>query len=214
MHETNCSDPDSLGQMASELYSRLVLVSGFCAFALRERDFVTLLQTACAAARDGVHTEFVGVWQYRSDTASLLLQAGIGWRREQLGQARIAVEQRTATCWSWRTSQPASAGATESGAMFRLSPLHEGSGIHQAISVAVPAETGKPFGVLEVGCRHRDEFSDIDLLYLQTIASRLGAALSRRFATFQDEDRAVRARPSRARSASKMDRVMKGVGDW
>ena len=208
MQETNCSDPDSLDQMVSELYGRLVLISGFCAFALRERDLVTLLQTACAAARDGLHTEFVSVWQYRSDDASLLLQAGIGWRREQLGQAWIAVEQRTATCSSWRTSQPASAGATESGAMFRLSPLHEGRGIHQAVSVAVPAETGAPFGVLEVGCRHRDEFSDIDILFLQTIASRLGAAVSRRVVTLREADRAAHAGHSRDGFGSERFRLM------
>ncbi len=149
------------------------------------------MHAACQAAADGLETNFACVLQYRSDDATLVLQAGLGWDASLIGRMRFAATLENAAGFSWQMNRPASSGEVDGGAMFPLPHFARDRGIRQMISVPIPAELDEPFGVLQIGRRNVDEFGDGDIQFLQAAAGSLAATLSRRFSRMREEEHAA-----------------------
>ena len=158
-------------------FRQTALIARLDAFAHLEDDLDFVVHEACRAAAEGVEGDIAGVLQYRADEDAFVLQAGIGWPARTVGRLRVAADLGTTAGLGWLTGQLVQFRQMDAIDRIQVSEPMIGHGVHRMVSVLIPGECQRAFGVLEVGSAKAGEFTPCDLAFLQGIANSVAVAV-------------------------------------
>ena len=170
----------------------LAMLVRFYELARRSGDLGSILQEACRSAAEGVGADYAAMLQYCEYEQTFVLQAGVGVQTGFVGRTRIAAGLETTVGLAWH-DQPVHFRRFPAGSRIRLLEVMTRQGVHRLVSVPVPGVGRAAFGVLEVGSAETGEFAQRDLLFLQTLADCIGAAVGRHADQASRADRAALA---------------------
>jgi two-component sensor histidine kinase len=146
--------------------------------ALQGASFDKLLDETARLAAEGLRAEFSKVLEHIPSENRLLVRAGTGWESGVVGRATVGADIASPAGFALRTGKPVISNHLENEERFRTPEILRQHGIHRAMNVILQGD-GRPFGVLEVDSRSKDEFVEQDLAFLQGAANILGMAIER-----------------------------------
>lgn len=146
--------------------------------ALKGTPFPELLDHTARLTAEGLRVEFCKVLEFVPEIDRLIVRAGVGWAPGVVGTATVGADLESPAGYAWRTGSPVLSNHLENEERFRTPELFVEYGIHRALNVILQG-SGTPFGVLEVDSRSEGEFSEQDLVFLQSAANLLGMAIER-----------------------------------
>ena len=160
------------------------LLGEFGRLALQTRDIGQILQRATELCAQGLETPFAKVLEYLPDDKRLLVQAGVGWEPEVIGQVSLGVDLESPAGYAFQTGQVVISNHLQEETRFRTPKLLSDHGIRRAINVLIArgGEGHLPFGVLEVDSPEPGQFDLADANFLAGFAGLLGIAIERQHA--------------------------------
>ncbi len=158
--------------------------------ALRQPGLDALFQRAVTLVAETLGVEFSKVLELRPDGESLLLRAGVGWRRGRVGHAIVMAapeSQAGSTLWA---GDPVMVADRRSDQRFREAPLLDEHRVVAGISTIIHGDHG-PWGTLGAHTRQPRSFLAEEVDFVQSVANILGAAIEHE--RVRDERRAATA---------------------
>jgi PAS domain S-box-containing protein len=145
--------------------------------ALEGRSFAVLLNDVVALVPQILGTEYCAVFEHSDD--QLILSEGAGWKDGAVGNTFLSTGRDSQAGYTLLSHAPVVVEDLRSETRFCASPLQLEHDIVSGVSVLIHCP-GKPFGVLGAYTRQKRSFSGDDVHFLQSIASILTTAVSRR----------------------------------
>jgi two-component system NtrC family sensor kinase len=138
-----------------------------------------LFNGAVALVAQTLDVEYCKVLQLLPGAKILLLQAGVGWRKELIGQATVDAGRDSHVGYTLLSKQPVIIDDLRIERRFRGSPLLHEHAVISGISVIIYSE-GQPYGILGAHTTRRRSFAQDDIYFLQAVAHVLGLAIERK----------------------------------
>src|ERR1035441_223644 len=150
------------------------VVAALGQFALTSNDLDALLNQAVILVGQTLNVEFTAVFKRLPD-GQLLLQAGTGWRSEDVGQTRLPGDDTTQIGFTLKSGEPVVVPDSKMETRFAKSPLLAEHGVISSATVAIPTRE-ESFGVLGVHTARRRKFTGDDIQFLIAVAGCIGMA--------------------------------------
>ena len=154
-------------------------------FALTENNLAPLLNQAGLLIAHTLELEYSTIWEKLSDN-ELLLQAGAGWRRGCVGEAKIPADNHSQIGLTLNSGEMIVVTDFRIQTQFTVPPLLAEHGINSGITVAIPTR-GRPFGVIGAYATQRRDFTPDEMQFLMAVATVIGMAVERRRADTEIE---------------------------
>jgi two-component system, cell cycle sensor histidine kinase and response regulator CckA len=136
-----------------------------------------VLDEACRVVAAELQADFAGVMELLPDQSAFIIQAGIGWSKEQVGVQRIPADPHSQGGYTLSSTAPVIVLDAARETRFTISPVAIAQGITSGLSVSIGST-----GVLGAHTYRRRSFSQHDVTFLDTVASVLASAYERRAA--------------------------------
>lgn len=178
--------------VAAEARARQQLaISHFGLRALTRGDIDEVLTDAVRTVEETLGTELVKLLELDPSGRTMRLRAGVGWRDGLVGTAVVSAELESQAGYALSSAAPVIVEDLRTEQRFAVPPLLSDHRAVSGISVILPApgHDGRPFGVLGAHTRERRDFTHHDIVFLQSMANVVAAALTRE----RDRKRAERA---------------------
>jgi PAS domain S-box-containing protein len=146
--------------------------------ALEGGSFAVLLNDAVALVPQILATEYCAVFELLSDD-QFILSAGAGWKDGAVGNTFLSTGRDSQAGYTLLSHAPVVVENLRSETRFYASPLQLEHDIVSGITALIH-RPGKPFGVLGAYTKQKRSFSGDDIHFLQSIATILATAVSRR----------------------------------
>jgi PAS domain S-box-containing protein len=146
--------------------------------ALEGRSFAVLLSDAVALVPQILGTEYCAIFELLSDE-QLILSAGAGWKDGVVGNTFLPIGRDSQAGYTLLSHAPVIVEDLRSETRFDPPPLKLEHDIVSGITVLIH-RPGKPFGVLGAYTKQKRSFSGDDIHFLQSVATILATAVSRR----------------------------------
>src|SRR2546425_574798 len=137
-----------------------------------------LEQAAVALVARILDVEFASVLEFRPESRTLLLRAGVGWGEGSVGRAVVPADADSHAGYVLRSSGAVVVEDLASDTRFGSAPLLAQHGVASSLSVVVHGKE-RPFGVLGVHTARRREFTIHDTHFLQAVANVLATTVDR-----------------------------------
>src|SRR5438876_991993 len=137
-----------------------------------------LEQAAVAVVARILDVEFASVLEFRPESRTLLLRAGVGWSEGSVGRAVVPADADSHAGYVLRSSGAVVVEDLASDTRFGSAPLLAQHGVASSLSVVVHGKE-RPFGVLGVHTARRREFTIHDTHFLQAVANVLATTVDR-----------------------------------
>lgn len=158
---------------------------GLAALSMRRVDDV--LTRACEVAAQGMGSRFAKVLRYLPDENVLLLEAGVGWQADEIGQTRLSVDDASPAGYAYVSGAPVLSNHLGLEHRFRTPALLTRHGVKRAINVPIRS-TAQAYGVLEADSDDGEDFVETDIVFLEAVANVIALARER-IAVSQEEVR-------------------------
>jgi signal transduction histidine kinase/HAMP domain-containing protein/ActR/RegA family two-component response regulator len=151
-------------------------------FALTSDDLTELWNQTVALIAQMLEVEFCRVLELMPDGKSMLMRAGVGWKKGVIGIAVINADAGSQASYTLTSGEPVVISDLRTERRFTNDPLLEEHRIVSGASVAITARS-QTLGVLAVySGRHRN-FNNDDLQFLLAAANSLAMAVEHRRAS-------------------------------
>jgi GAF domain-containing protein len=151
--------------------------------------------------------EYCKLLELLPDGDSLILRAGIGWKKEYpVGQATVSAGCESQAGFTLLSDEPVVVEDLRTEMRFNGAPLLHEHGVAGGMSVIIRGR-GRPYGVLGAHTTSVRRFSTDDVNFLRAVANVLAEAIGRKHA--EDE-----LRQSEARFRRVVDSNMLGILFW
>ena len=147
-------------------------------FAFRETDLQVVLEQAARVCAECLDVPFCKICRYRSTENDLLVVAGQGWKDGVVGYAISMADHSSPQGLAFETGEPQLCPNIAQANTYKLPAFYSEHSIVSTADVLVAAETGPPFGVLEVDSRVQDAFDEHDIDFLTGFANVLAEAVA------------------------------------
>lgn len=167
------------GPVEAQLQGRLRLQAAVIAFSQRALANVglnELMNEAAAAVARTLDVEYCGLLELLPGGNELLLRAGVGWKDELVGQARLGSGTRSQSGYTLLTGAPVVVEDMAAETRFAVPPVVREHGIVSGLSVPVRGRVG-PLCCLCAHTRSRRSFTADDAYFLQCIGNALASAI-------------------------------------
>jgi len=148
-------------------------------FALTSSDFSALFTQAATLISQTLQVEFCRVLELLPEGKSMLLRAGVGWKKGVIGIAVIDAESGSQAGFTLQSGEPVVILDLRKEKRFTSDPLLEEHRVISGASVAIAAR-GKNYGVLAVYSTKPRQFDSEDLQFLLSTANALAIAVEHR----------------------------------
>ena len=174
--------PQELRDVEKLLRQQSALAS-FGTFAYREEDLINIMTEAARVCADSLDVPFCKVCRYRAETNDLLVEAGVGWNQEVVGQIVSKADTNSPQGRAFVTGEPVIFENLTKEPTLRLPPFYADLGIVSTVDVIIKGN-GVAYGVLEVDSpqQHTYDGHDVDFLTGFTNVLAEAVAASRRTA--------------------------------
>jgi sigma-B regulation protein RsbU (phosphoserine phosphatase) len=137
-----------------------------------------VMDDATGAVVRALGVEYCKVLELQPDSATLLLQAGAGWKKELIGHATVGTGIESQAGFTLLSNRPVVLEDLSTETRFREVPMFGEPAAVSGISVVISTSDG-PWGVLGAHTTHRRSFTGNEVHFLQSVANILGAAIER-----------------------------------
>ncbi len=137
-----------------------------------------LAQAAVALAARVLEVEFGSVLEFRAESRTLLLRAGVGWEEGSVGRTVVPADADSHAGYVLRSSGAVVVEDLASDTRFGSAPLLAPHGVVSSLSVVVHGKE-RPVGILGVHTAQRREFTIHDAHFLLAVANVLATAIDR-----------------------------------
>jgi GAF domain-containing protein len=164
--------------------------------ALKGEGLSPLMDEAVRLVSETLDVEFCKILELLPDHRSLLLRAGVGWKKGLVGRATVGSDVRSQAGFTLKSDEPVMVADLGQEIRFTAPPLLMDHGVVSGISVVIPGHA-VPFGVLGAHSARRRVFSKEDAHFLRSVANVVAGAIERK-----RSERAMMELESRWRSVS------------
>jgi signal transduction histidine kinase/ActR/RegA family two-component response regulator len=154
------------------------VVAALGQFALTNSDLDALLNQAVLLVAQTLEVEYSALWERLTDD-QLLLQAGVGWKPNNIGKVKISRDNDSQIGFTLNSGEPVIIPNPSMQKTFTASPFLAEHGVVSGITIAVPTRE-RPFGVLGVHTTHQRAFTSDEVQFLLAVATAIGMAVERR----------------------------------
>lgn len=152
------------------------IVAALGSLALLAGDLPKLLVEASQKLAEGLGVDLVEIMELDSDGKTLTLRAGVGWRKNLVGHARIGAGPASQAGLTLLANEPVVSVDLAAERRFVIPDLLYEHGAVSGMTVVIACQP-KPFGVLGVFSKRRRDFTDDDINLLRTVANVLASAI-------------------------------------
>jgi signal transduction histidine kinase/ActR/RegA family two-component response regulator len=164
---------------AAQLRQQIAL-GKFGEIALTSDNLDHILTEACRLVADAVGTELAKVMELQKAGKILLVRAGVGWKKGIVGKLRIKATDNTSEGHALRTGNPMISPDIALETRFTYPPFLTDNGVQAVANVVIIGGLNRPpFGILQVDSREPRNFSEEDIVFLQSYANLVAAAVDR-----------------------------------
>jgi two-component sensor histidine kinase len=152
----------------------------FGSFAFRNSDLQAVLDKAARACSECLGAEYAKILRYRREHGDLIVQAGVGWKGNIVGQALNRATIKSPIGRAFVTKEPViSIGLSDPAQIeFELPPIYPAHGIDASVNVVIAGLNEEPFGVLEIDTTEHRVFDRHDVDFLQAFANVTAEAVA------------------------------------
>ncbi|HEY8555149.1 MAG TPA: PAS domain S-box protein [Burkholderiales bacterium] len=147
--------------------------------ALARLDLQTFMDETALAVAETLGVEFCKVLELDAGGTELVLRAGVGWREGLVGVARMSAGLDTQAGYTLRVREPVIVADLCGETRFGTAALLREHGVVSGVSVIVPGEGDRAYGVIGAHTTRRRTFSAHDVNFLQAVAHLLAGAIQR-----------------------------------
>ncbi|MBF0305805.1 MAG: GAF domain-containing protein [Alphaproteobacteria bacterium] len=158
-------------------------LANFGTFAYRESNLLTIMTEAARVCAQSLGVPFCKVCRYRPETDDLLVEAGVGWNPDVVGQVISKADVSSPQGRAFVTGKPVICEVLADEVGLRLPSFYADHGIVSTIDVIIKGN-GTAYGVLEIDSprQHTYDHHDVDFLTGFTNVLTEAVATSRRTA--------------------------------
>ena len=146
--------------------------------ALAGAPLAALMDEAVAMVARVLDVEYAGLLEFRPESRTLLLRAGVGWQGGAVGQTVIPADSDTHGGYALRSATPLVVEDLGKDARFGRAPLLAEHGVVSGLTVTVQGKD-RPFGLLGAHTAESRAFTMHDANVLQGVAHVLASAIDR-----------------------------------
>jgi PAS domain S-box-containing protein len=146
--------------------------------ALAGAPLATLMDEAVAMVARVLAVELAGLLEFRPESRTLLLRAGVGWQDGVVGRAVVPAESDTHGGYALRSPAPLVVEDLGADARFGRAPLLAEHGVVSGLTVIVQGKE-RPFGLLGAHTATPRAFTMHDAHVMQGVAHVLATAIDR-----------------------------------
>ena len=154
------------------------VVAALGQFALVGNDLNALLNQAVMLVTQTLDVEFCGIHELLPDSESMILRAGVGWKRGLVGSATASTSAETQAGYTLATGEPVVVEDFRNERRHQPPPLLVKHGIAGSVTVAI-APRQRTFGVLGVHTTTPRKFTGEEVHFLISVATALALAVER-----------------------------------
>ena len=178
-----------------QLLRQQTILAQFGELALRSDSLDEILTEACRLVGEALGTHFAKVVELQADGKTLLVRAGVGWKKGVVGVATINAEADTSEAYALKTGEPMISPDIGKETRFRYAQFLIDNGAKAVANVIIIGGKDRPpFGILQVDSRTPREFTDSDVTFLRGYANLLAATVDRHRVLDEMRDSATRLR--------------------
>lgn len=145
------------------------------ALALGDGEFDDFLQTLTETLSDVLNCPLAKVLQFADEGDHLNLKAGVGWNPGLVGKAQVGVDRDSQAGYTLMVNRPVIVADLETEERFSGPLLLRQHKVRSGLSVVIPGEESRPFGVLGVHAQGLLQFTRMDADFLQSVAHLISA---------------------------------------
>lgn len=119
------------------------------------------------------------VMELSSDGQSLLVRAGVGWKKDIIGKATVAATEDTSEGRTLASEEPLISPDIDQESRFTYAKFLTDNGVRAVASVIIKSHIKPPYGILQVDSRIPRQFTDDDTDFLRSYANLLACAVDR-----------------------------------
>ncbi|RYF06510.1 MAG: GAF domain-containing protein, partial [Deltaproteobacteria bacterium] len=125
-------------------------------------------------------THLAKVMELQSDGTTMLVRAGVGWKSDVVGIAKVRAGERTAEHYALQTVEPVVSPNIATESRFDYPDFIRDNGVQALATVIIMgSHSHQPYGVLQVDSREPRAFTHDDMQFLRDYANLLAAAVER-----------------------------------
>jgi signal transduction histidine kinase/ActR/RegA family two-component response regulator len=148
-------------------------------FALNSGEFAALLNQAVMLVSQALEVEFSRVLELLPKGESMLVRAGVGWRKGVVGLAVVNAGRGSQAGYTLSSGEPVVINDLRTETRFQSEPLLVEDGVISGVSVAIGTQN-RTYGVLGAYSRHQRNFTSDEIQFLLAVATALAVAVDRR----------------------------------
>jgi two-component sensor histidine kinase len=153
-------------------------LAAFGSFAFRERDLIRILEEAARICAESIGVEHSKICRYRPEENDLLIEAGYGWKPGVLGTVVSPIDETSPQGRAFVTREPVIVGDLRQRNGYTPPAFYAEHGIVSTVDVLIQANSGPPFGVLEIDSTTVKTYDDHDIIFLTGFANILAEAVA------------------------------------
>jgi PAS domain S-box-containing protein len=195
-----CMDVSERMRSERELKRRLAqqqAIEQFGSFAFTEPDFQKILDCAVETAAKVLDVPLTKVLEFTESADRLLLRSGVGWDEGLVGKATVGIDEASQAGFTLAHTGPVVVDDLLTESRFSGPPLLTRHGVRSGMSVVIPGDETRPFGVFGVHTREPRRFDQADCDFLLSLTN-IVASSARHFAAAQHHHLLVREMAHRA----------------
>lgn len=144
--------------------------------ALMGANLSELMKEAAELVAETLNLEYCKILELLPDESGFLLRAGVGWKKGVIGKVVAAPGSESQAGYTLSCNHPVIVRDFRSEKRFRSVKLLRQHGVTSGLSVVIHGKR-KPYGVLGADSLRKRIFSEDDVLFLQSVANAIGAAI-------------------------------------
>lgn len=156
--------------------------------ALDAQNLQPLLEHTVTLVAETLAVDFCKILELLPGDEALVLRAGIGWQEGLIGNATVGAGPASQTGYTLASKTPVIVQDLQTETRFHGPSLLFDHGVVSGISVIVPGQSSRPYGVLAVHTRSPRTFTSEDISFLESVANIVAAAIHRLWQEQQLED--------------------------
>ncbi len=176
--QQNASESEASEKNLLDRAFQQTIVAALGQFALTNKDVEALLSQAVMLVAQTLEVEYAAILKRLPD-GQLLLQAGVGWKPDNVGKTTVPGESRYQMGFTLHSGEPVVVEDLKTETRFTASPLLTEHGVVSGVTIAIPTRE-RAFGVLGVHTTRHRKFTPDEVQFLLAVATAIGMAAERK----------------------------------
>lgn len=148
-------------------------------YALRATSLEEVFDRAVHLAAEALRADLAKILRHDPEAGVLHLEAGVGWPEGAVGSATVPDDQGSQAGFTLLSQHPVVVPIQADETRFEGPALLLDNGVESGISVAIPGDELRPYGVLGVHARTPRSFTEDDGRFVEALANVVGEAIRR-----------------------------------